>query len=200
MKNILRDITYGMYVVTSKDSGCVINTLTQVSSNNLVTISLNKDNYTNKVIKENKKFIVSIISEKTNPNIISTFGFRSSKDIDKFENFDYNIIDGTKVLNENMIGYIECEVIDIIDADTHDIFIAKILSTKKETDYTPMTYTYYHEVIKGTSPVKAPTYIEKTEEVYVCDVCGYVHKGPLSDDFVCPICGVDKSHFKKKEG
>ena len=197
MKNILRDITYGMYVVTSKNSGCVINTLTQVSSNNLVTISLNKDNYTNKVIKENKKFIVSIISEKTNPNVISTFGFRSSKDIDKFENFDYNIIDSTKVLKENMIGYIKCEVIDIIDADTHDIFIAKILSTKKENDYTPMTYKYYQEVIKGTSPIKAPTYIEETEEVYVCDVCGYVHKGPISDDFVCPMCGVDKSHFKR---
>ena len=31
-KKIFRDISYGMYVVTSKDSGCIINTLTQVTS------------------------------------------------------------------------------------------------------------------------------------------------------------------------
>ena len=38
-KLIFRDITYGMYIVTTKDKdnkniGCVINTLTQITSNN----------------------------------------------------------------------------------------------------------------------------------------------------------------------
>ena len=67
-----------------------------------------------------------------------------------------------------------------------------------------MTYKYYHEVIKGKAPKKAPTYIEEettstdNEEVWVCDICGYKHKGPLPDNFKCPICGADKSHFKNK--
>lgn len=203
-KKIFRDISYGMYVVSSKDSGCVINTLTQITSENpIVTISLNKDNYTNEVIKENKKFVVSIISEETNPNVISTFGFQSSKDVDKYENFEYEVIDGTKVLKENTLGYLVCDVIDVIDADTHDIFVGRVIDTKKENDFTPMTYKYYHEVIKGKAPKKAPTYVEEEittdEEVYVCDVCGYVHKGPLPEGFVCPICGVEESHFKKKD-
>ena len=52
---ILRDISYGMYVVATNYNerlvGCTINTLTQVTSNNpIVSISLNKDNYTNKAI------------------------------------------------------------------------------------------------------------------------------------------------------
>ena len=50
---------------------------------------------------------------------------------------------------------------------------------------------------------------------YVCDVCGYVQdeaKGDpengiaagtkfedLPDDFVCPLCGVDKDNFSEEE-
>ena len=196
-KKIFRDISYGMYVVTSKDSGCIINTLTQITSANpVITISLNKENYTNEVIKKENNFIVSIISENVDKNIISTFGFQSSKDVDKFKDFEYESINNTKVLKDT-IGYLVCEVINIVDSGTHDIFIAKVIDTKKNNADTPMTYKYYHEVIKGKAPSKAPTYIEDNEEGYVCDVCGYVHKKELTDDFVCPICGVDVSHFKK---
>lgn len=198
-KSILRDITYGMYIVSTKDSACVINTLTQITSDNpIVTISLNKNNYTNKKIKENKNFIVSILSEDTNPNIISTFGFKTSSDTDKFNDFKYQEIDNIKVL-EDTIGYIKCEVIDIIDCGTHDIFIAKVIDTKKLNNKSPMTYKYYHEVIKGKAPKNAPTYIEevKEEDIYICDICGYRHKGNIDENFKCPICGVDYTHFKK---
>ncbi len=195
-KKIFRDISYGMYVVTSKDSGCIINTLTQITSENpVVTISLNKENYTNEITKKENTFVVSILSENVDKNIISTFGFQSSKDIDKFKDFEYEIINNTKVLKDT-IGYLVCEVINVVDSGTHDIFIGKVIDTKKNNESAPMTYKYYHEVIKGKAPSKAPTYIEEKEEGYVCDVCGYVHKGKLTDDFVCPICGVDASHFK----
>jgi len=202
-KKIFRDVSYGMYIVSSKTSGCVINTLTQITSDNpIISISLNKNNYTNEIIKKENSFIVSIISENIDKNIISTFGFQSSKDIDKFENFQYDIINNTKVLKENIVGYIVCEVKEIIDCETHDIFIGKVVDTKKNNDETPMTYKYYHEVIKGKAPKNAPTYIEEKieKDSYVCDICGYIHKGELSDDFKCPICGVDVSHFKKTKG
>ena len=38
-------------------------------------------------------------------------------------------------------------------------------------------------------------------ERLVCDVCGYVYEGDLTqepDDYVCPLCGVDKSQFTKE--
>ena len=73
-KEIFKDISYGLYIVSSKDDknvGCVINTLTQITSDNpTISISLNKENYTNKVIKKTKKFAVSILSEKTNKDTI----------------------------------------------------------------------------------------------------------------------------------
>lgn len=200
-KSIFRDVSYGMYVVTTQNAGCIINTMTQITSENpIISISLNKNNYTNEQIKKEKKFAVSIISEKTNPNLISVFGFSSSKENNKFENFEYEEINNIKVLKEQTIGYLICEVVDIIDCETHDIFLGRVIDAKKENDNIPMTYKYYHEVVKGKAPKNAPTYIEEKveDDVYVCDVCGYQHKGKVPEGFICPICGVDHTHFKKK--
>ncbi len=199
-KQIFKDVTYGMYVVTTSSAGCIINTMTQITSENpIITISLNKQNYTNEVIKNEKKFAVSIVSEDTNPNLISTFGFSSSRNNNKFENFKYNEINNIKVLEEETTGYILCEVIDIVDCNTHDIFIAKVIDTNKLNNNQPMTYKYYHEVVKGKAPKTAPTFIEEKveDDVYVCDICGYQHKGAVPAGFKCPICGVDETHFEK---
>ena len=54
--NVFRDINYGMYLVTTKNdnfsSGCIINTLIQITSTNpLIAISLNKNNATNAEIR-----------------------------------------------------------------------------------------------------------------------------------------------------
>ena len=204
-KEIFKDISYGMYIVSAYDNknvGCVINTFSQLTSNDaLVSICLNKDNYTNKVIKKTNKFGVSILPENINPNIISKFGFSSSKDVDKFDGLNYTMVDEIPILKENICGYFVCEVKEIIDLGSHDLIISKVKNAEKLNDFTPMTYKYYHEVIKGKSPEKAPTYIEeevKEENTYVCDICGYVHYGDLPDDFVCPVCGAPKNLFNKK--
>ena len=40
---------------------------------------------------------------------------------------------------------------------------------------------------------------EKKMEKWKCSVCGYVHEGPLTDDFVCPRCKQPASVFVKVE-
>ena len=35
-KNIFRDVSYGMYVVTTQNAGCIINTMTQITSENQI--------------------------------------------------------------------------------------------------------------------------------------------------------------------
>ena len=42
---------------------------------------------------------------------------------------------------------------------THTIFIASIEQCEILNNDTPMTYSYYHNIIKGKSPKNAPTYI-----------------------------------------
>lgn len=216
-KKIFKDISYGMYIVTTKDKdnkniGCVINTLTQITSENpIITISLNKDNYTNKAIKENKKFAVSILSVNTPKEVIGTFGYYSSQDINKFEKIDYEEKNGIPIIKENTCGYILVDYIEAIDCNTHDIIIAKVIDVNKETNLEPMTYKYYHEKLKGTSPKNAPTYIEETNNnkitssKYKCNLCGFIYDDSkekikfedLPDDWKCPLCGATKSQFTK---
>lgn len=215
--NVFRDISYGMYVVSTKyegkNIGCIVNTLTQITSENpIISISINKNNFTNKALKENKKFAVSILSQETKSDVIGKFGFYSSKDVNKFEEFKYEEVENLPILKENTCGYLICDLLEVIDTETHDIFLARVIGTQKQYNLKPMTYNYYHEVIKGKAPKNAPTYIEESKfkkeekdnmKKYQCTICGYVYDEEvekvkfedLPDDWTCPLCGVGKDSF-----
>ena len=205
-KQVIRNLSYGMYIIGANDSklvGCVVNTIVQITSDPItIMVSVNHDNYTNEVIKKTKKFSVSILDEKIDPEIIGIFGYKSSKDIDKYENIDYSVVDNLPVIN-NTCGNMICEVIDTLETNTHTIFLARVTNMFNSSDKTPMTYKYYHEVLKGKSPKNAPTYISEKEKnnektIWKCSVCGYeVEKDELSEDFICPICGEPVSAFNK---
>lgn len=214
-KTLFYDVSYGMYVVTTKfngkNVGCIANTFCQITSEDMIiSVSLNKNNWTNNIIKKVKNFAISIISEKTSSEIIKKFGFYSSKDIDKFLEFEHQDICGLPVLKENTTGYFLCELINIIDCGTHDIFLAKVKDCQRLNKNTPMTYSYYHNVVKGKAPKNAPTYIEEkiektVEKKYKCTICNYIYDNSkekvkfenLPDDWKCPLCGAPKSAFEE---
>ena len=209
-KKVLRNLSYGVYVVTSKDKdknvGCVANSIMQVTSSpSVIAVSINHDNYTNKVIKETNKFGISILKETTDAKIIGTFGFKSSKDTDKFNGINFKEILEIPVLEETC-GYIVCEVIDTMETSTHTIFLGEVIEADDYNTENAMTYKYYHENLKGSSTKNAPTYEEKSiihsdkgskTKKWKCSLCGYIYEGDeLPDDFVCPICGVGKEKFE----
>ena len=211
----LNNLSYGMYIVTTrkerKNVGCLINSAMQITSKNpIIAISLNKENYTNEVLKETRECALSILSEKTNLEVISKFGFSSSSDTNKFENRNYKDIDNLPVVVEDICAYIIGEVIRVVDAETHDIFLIRVKQTEKVSEESPMTYKYYRERLKGKSPKKAPTYQEEKVENqatnrYQCSVCGYIYDDSkeeikfedLPEDWTCPLCGVGKDKFIK---
>lgn len=76
---IFRDMSYGVYVTTSMDGnrpvGCITNSIMQITSDPAtIAVSVNHDNYTNSCIDKTGKFAFSILSEKSDPSIIGTFG------------------------------------------------------------------------------------------------------------------------------
>ena len=163
-KKVLRNLSYGVYAVTSRDKdknvGCIANSIMQVTSNpSVIAVSINHDNYTNKVIKENNKFGVSILKETTDAKIIGTFGYKSSKDNDKFDGINFKEISEIPVL-ENTCGYMVCKVIDTMETSTHTIFLGEVIEADDYSTENAMTYKYYHENLKGSSPKNAPTYEE----------------------------------------
>ncbi len=222
----LYKISYGMYVISSrmndKLNGQIANTVFQITSEPpRIAVSINKQNLTHEFINKSKVFIVSILSKATPMKFIGHFGFKSGREIDKFRDINYKVgVTGAPIVSEHSIAYLEAEVINMIDVGTHTIFIGKVIDAELITEGEPMTYAYYHEIKQGKSPKTAPTYIkeEKQREVskmkkYRCKVCGYVYdpeKGDpdsgikpgtpfekLPDDWVCPICGAEKSDFEE---
>ena len=90
-KKVLRNLSYGVYAVSAlgenRMSGCIANSIMQITSSPAtLAVSMNHDNYTHECIEKSGMFAVSILSEKTDPNIISQLGFQSSRDVDKFMN------------------------------------------------------------------------------------------------------------------
>lgn len=214
--NVFRNLYYGLYVITSTDQGrnvgCIANSIMQITSSPAtVALSLNHDNYTNPCIAGSKKFAVSILSEESDPGIITTFGFQSSKTVDKFEKTDYCTRNDLPII-QNTNGYLICEVIDTMETDTHTVFLAKVVDGDVLSDLPSMSYAYYHKVVKGKSPKNAPTYLPEDDTgtvaptasgKWTCSVCGYVYDGDipfeeLPDDFVCPVCKMPKSKFEKR--
>lgn len=205
-KEVFQDLSYGVYVISSKednrDVGCIANSVMQVTSSPAtIAISINLNNYTNKAIKESKEFICTILPVDVDSNVIRTFGFESSQNVDKFENMDTINVDNFPIL-KNTVGYIHCQVVKTIELGTHTIFIGEVLKAKKLNNKQVMTYDYYHQVKKGKSPKNAPTYIEEIivdgKKKYRCKVCGYIFEGDeLPDDYVCPICGVTREMFEE---
>lgn len=198
MKNIdiTRKISQGMYVLTTKGGGCIVDSVSQISSgeNPLITVAVMKKNNTNKLMKENSKFAISVLAKDVNPEIIKTFGFNSMRDINKFENVETLNVQDENIIKDS-IGYMVCEIVDSIDNETHTLFIGKIIEADIFEIKEEMTYAYYGEHKEELLKVKT----EKGNTAWVCIVCGYVYLGEeLPENFVCPICGVDSSNFKKQ--
>ena len=163
----LTKLSYGMYAIGTKDAqnrfcGCIANSLMQITAEPAtVALSINHDNYTNQCIKDTKGFSVCVLGEKTNPLIIGTFGFRSAKDIDKFANVNHKTAGDLPVCTDSC-AYLLCKLISTTETSTHTIFMASVEDCEILSDDTPMTYAYYHNVIKGKSPKSAPTYITQS--------------------------------------
>lgn len=195
-KKITRNISQGMYVLTVDGAGCMVDAVSQVSSGDepLISIAVNKNNYTNGVIRDKGRLALSVLPVDVSFDVIELFGMNSSRDINKFDNDWFVMIDGLNIYKES-IGYMILDVVDIIDTESHDLFIGRMVDGDKFNDKKEMTYGYYQEHKDELVKVRS----EKGKSAWVCSVCGYVYYGDeLPDGFKCPICGVGKEEFKRK--
>jgi len=222
----LYKLGYGLYVVCSRKgkklNGQIANTVFQITSEPpTIAVSINKDNLTHEFIKESKVLTVSVISQDTPLSFIGHFGFKSGRDIDKLEGISYKTGETqAPVVTDNALAYLEARVIQEVDVGTHTIFIGELVEAEVLKEGEPMTYAYYHQVKRGTTPKTAPSYIAAKKEAlkaakYKCTVCGYIYDPELGDpdggiepgtpfeeipdDWVCPVCGAAKDKFERME-
>ena len=194
--NVMRSISYGLFILTARDgdklNGCVTNTLMQVTTSpNRVSITVNKDNYTHDMVLKTGEFNVSIFSEKAKFDTFKHFGFRTGREVDKFEDYPAPLAkNDIPYITDGTNGYISAKVIHSIDLGSHTLFIADVTDGQVLTDVPSATYDYYHKNIKESPGKKASGWI--------CKICGYVHPHEeLPADFNCPLCKHPASDFEK---
>ncbi len=222
----LHKISYGLYIIGAGDkeggdlNAQIANTVIQVCSEPpTIAVCLNKENLTHDMIKKSKAFSVSILAQDTPLSFIGGLGFRSGRNVDKLKDIDYGLdVTGAPVINENAVATIEAKVTSTVDAGkTHTMFIGEVVAAELLRPEEPMTYAYYQQVKRGTTPKTAPSYEEKKPEKemakYECSVCGYIYDPELGDpesnvkpgtsfedlpdSWHCPVCGAGKTAFKK---
>lgn len=161
-ESVLWNLSYGVYVVTAwadgKPTGCTANSAMQITAEPpTLAVSINHENYTHSAITDTGRFALNIIGEESDPLLIGKFGFFSGRDTNKFDGVGYRLAANLPVLEESC-GYIVCEVIDKMETPTHTVFLGKAVEGEHIKKYKPMTYAYYHSVVKGKAPKNAPTY------------------------------------------
>ncbi len=205
-KKAMYNLSYGLFVLSArqdeKDNGCIINTVTQVTSEpNQITIAVNKLNLTHDMIAETRKFTASILSEKADFSLFKRFGFQSGRDVDKFQMFDgkKRVANETLAVTQGTNGFISAYVTQQIDVGTHSIFLASVTDMDVWDDSPSATYAFYQSSIKPKPQPTGKTAEGKT--IWRCTVCGYEYVGEeLPEYFTCPICKHPASDFEKITG
>lgn len=198
MSNAVHKLTYGLFILTAKDgekdNGCIINTVTQVTSEpNRITIAVNKANYTHDMIVKTGEFNVSVLTENSKFETYKHWGFQSGKNTDKLEEISFKRAEnGITYIADETNAYISAKVVSSINLGSHTLFIADVTASEVLSDDQSVTYDYYHKNIKPSKP--------KTEEKkkgFICTICGYIYEGDtLPDDFICPWCKHPASDFE----
>jgi len=190
-------IGYGLYVVTSndgkKDNGLIVNTVTQVTSSpNRVAVAISKDNYSHHVIKQTGKMNINCLTTDAPFKVFESFGFRSGRNVNKFEGCEPLRSDnGLVFLPRHINSFMSLKVEDYVDLDTHGLFICSVTEARVVSDKETMTYTYYLENVKPKPETEG-------KQGYVCKICGYIYEGEeLPNDIVCPLCKHGYADFER---
>ncbi|MDR0196613.1 MAG: flavin reductase [Oscillospiraceae bacterium] len=196
---VMFKLSYGLYVLTArdgnKDNGCIINTVTQITASPImVSIAVNKSNYTNDIISKTGEFNVSVLSESVPFSVFERFGFAWGRDTDKFAGCaQFRSANGIRYVPEHANAVISAKVVETKDCGSHNLYLAEVTQTIPLSEEPSVTYQYYFDNIKPKPPLP-----KEKKKGFVCKICGYIHEGDeLPADFVCPLCKHGAQDFER---
>jgi rubredoxin/flavin reductase (DIM6/NTAB) family NADH-FMN oxidoreductase RutF len=224
-------LSYGLYVVGTRSgdklNGQISNAVFQITSDPVrIALGINRTELTHELITSTGRCCVAVLDQTADLPYIGKFGFRTGRDVDKFDGVPYGTApSGCPFPLEHVLAWMDLEIVDSVDVDTHTLFIGKLTGCAITGVGTPMTYSHYREVLCGKTPPTAPSHVSSNTaaeedsgrgpvkmQSYVCGVCGYIYdpeagdpegKIPpgtpfedVPDNWTCPVCGVGKAQFE----
>lgn len=147
IRQALYRISYGLFIITSqaegRDNGQCANTCFQVTSEPAkIAIGINKQNFTHELIQKSGKFGVSVLSQ-TGQDYARGFGYRSGRDVNKFEGLAVHRGDSGVLLLDDVLVTMEATVTGQLDAGTHTLFLGDVTAGEILQKGEPMTYAFF---------------------------------------------------------
>lgn len=163
-KSALFTFSSGLYVVSASDgerqSGCVVNTGLQLTSEPLqVMVAVNKGNFTEQVIESAGHFALTPLTQEADMVHIGRFGFRTGADFDKYPEPVRRTSLGDPFEEKCAAAVLTCSVRQTLDVGTHVVFVGEVVDAEVLSKAEPLTYAYYHSVLKGKTPPKASSFV-----------------------------------------
>ena len=160
----LSQIQYGIFIISSfsdeKINAQIATVAFQVTSEPIQIVTcLNKNNLTHDFVMNSKSFGISILSQDADLKFIGRFGFRCGRDFDKCDGIKHKkLTTGSPLILEHTSSVLDLKVTQTVDIGTHTLFVGELLAAEKLNDDAPLTYDYYHNVIKGKTHKNAPSF------------------------------------------
>lgn len=139
--NMLYPLPAVLVTVTDKEGNDNLLTVawtgTICSDPAMVYISVRKSRHSYKMLKESKEFVINLTTKEL-AHATDFCGVRSGRDMDKFEACKLTKEPAKNVkaplIKESPVN-IECEVVEIKELGTHDMFIANVLCVHADKKY-----------------------------------------------------------------
>ena len=149
-------LTHGVYVIGAKDEaqnryvGSAVDAIMQVAHKPfVVALSCGNHTYTKETIQKTGMFAISILPQDVDPFIIANFGFQSSRDVNKWDNVEYEEKDNLPYL-KNVLGKIRCKVLEQVAYDSNTLFLAEVLDAELgDNSGKALTYNDYRGYFKN---------------------------------------------------
>jgi ferric-chelate reductase [NAD(P)H] len=163
-RKALWDLSYGLYIVTGTDgekhNGQIVNVAFQVTNTPpQIAVCISKENLTHEYISKTGVFGLSILDRETPMLFMGPWGFKSGRNVDKFNGVNYKQGQtGVRLVTDNTLSFVEAKVTSTLDVGTHTMFVGEVVNSEVLKDGNLLTYEYYQKEKKGKAPKTAPTF------------------------------------------
>lgn len=142
-KPALEQISYGLYVIGSKDgdevNGMTANWLTQCSFEpRMVALAVEAESHTMTNIRASKVFSVNLVAE-ADTRLIEQFVEPQERAGNKLGGIDFRTATTGCPILEQALAWIECEVVQTVMTGDHELVVGRVVDGGENREGEPLT-------------------------------------------------------------
>ena len=142
-KHVLRQFTYGLYIIMCRDTNIVnaftANWLSQVSFEPpLLVLSIENDSKSLPMILHSQQFTVNVLHSGQR-DLAGTLGKTARKYPDKLSNIPYTLTTASYPILQHALSWVACEVRQSMPAGDSTVVLAEVVDVGTRSEGTPLT-------------------------------------------------------------